>query len=259
MRLKFSEPGGEGDLDPSANIWKKGIVFTRRAASTEFPADSEGCRFPGYRISVGFKRGVSHRPVVGFQDLYGRVFSAGTRRVAELVSANQNLATTASIVCHGWRLLGEGGKPVEPNERGKIAIAFVMLSLRAAGNEKDGEREPTVADLGSPGGSSFEDLVRVEPQRAEEIYNEFDFSNSTSDQVTVSFGENIPSSEDGVFDFGPTVERAEKFARAYHGALASLGEVDTPFRVVRREWFLADPRFVTVHICFPRSSRIAPD
>jgi hypothetical protein len=155
-------------------------------------------------------------------------------------------------VCHGWRLLGEGGKPVALNEYGKIATAFVTLSLLTAGNEGDGERQPTLAELKSPGGSSLEDLVRVEPQRAEEVYNEFDFSNSLNDPVTVSFGEKIAPGGDGVFDFGPSVERAERFALSYYRILASFGEVDTPFRIVRREWFFADPRFVTVHNCFLR-------
>lgn len=244
MHLNFLEPGKDGDLDPSANIWKKGIVFTSRDTSSGFP---------GYRISVGFKRGESaSQPVPDFQDLYGRVFSLGTRRVAELASANRTLAPTASIVCQGWTRLGEGGKPVAPNEHGKIVAAFVTFSLLTFGSEENGERHPTPVELEAPGGSTLEDLTRAEPQRAEEVYNEFDFSDSASDPVTVSFGEKIAPAGDGVFDFRPAVERAERFARSYHRTLASCGEVDTRFRIVRREWFLADPRFVTVHICFQR-------
>jgi len=245
MQNKFSEPGSDGDLNPSVNIWKKGIVFTHRAS----PAGAEA----GYRISVAFKRGVS-RPVAGFHDLYDRVSSIGTQRVAELAAENQHLASTASIVCHGWQLLGDGGRPVSLDEGGKIATAFVTFSVRKAADQSasDGERPPTFEDLHTPGGNSLEDLVRAEPQRAAEVYNEFDFSDSEEDLVTVSFGETIIPVEDGVLDFGPSVGRAEKFARSYYGTLASLGEVETPFRITRREWFLADSRFVTVHVCFPR-------
>jgi hypothetical protein len=58
MQRKFSEPGSDGDLSHS-NIWKKGIVFTRRASPVRLEA--------GYRISVAFKRRVSSvRPVAVF-------------------------------------------------------------------------------------------------------------------------------------------------------------------------------------------------
>jgi hypothetical protein len=47
------------------------------------------------------------------------------------------------------------------------------------------------------------------------------------------------------------VERAEQAAHAYHAFLQTVGEADEgPLRVCRREWFLASPSFVTVHICF---------
>src|SRR5262249_28050385 len=162
--------------------------------------------------------------------LYGRVTFIGTRRVAELASVRRHLAGTASIVCHGWRLLGAGGRLATLDEGGKIATAFVTLELRTAGKESasDGERQPTDEDLNTPGGTSLEDLMRAAPQRAAEVYNEFDFSDTGDDPVTVSFGERIAPGEDGVLDFGPSVERAETFAHSYYGMLASLGEVGSP-------------------------------
>src|SRR3954467_2432948 len=67
MQQKFMLPGCDGELDPPANIWLKGIVFTTWADMLR-PAVR-----PGYRVSVGFKRGVS---VVGapadFRALYER-------------------------------------------------------------------------------------------------------------------------------------------------------------------------------------------
>jgi hypothetical protein len=248
MHRKFSEPGRDGDLDTSVNIWKKGIVYTRKARSVE----------TGYRLSVAFKRGVSPaHPLTGFQDLYSRVISIGTRRVAELISVEEHLAGTASIVCQGWRLLGEGGRLASLDEDGKIATAFVTLELRTAESASDGERQPSDEDLNTPGGTSLEDLIRVAPQLAAEVYNEFDFSDTTDDPVTVSFGERIAAGEDGFLDFGPSVERAEAFTRSYYGMLASLGEVGSPLRIVRREWFLADPGFVTVHVCFSQQDAVA--
>ena len=94
MHAKYSEPGIESDLDLSVDIWKKGIVFTSRTPSSGIDA--------GYRISVAFKRSVSTvHPLVGFRDLYGRVNAIGAERVSGLVSANQHLSHTATIVCHG--------------------------------------------------------------------------------------------------------------------------------------------------------------
>ena len=93
-------------------------------------------------------------------------------------------------------------------------------------------------------------------QRPEEIYSEFDFTKASvpgSDLVTVSYAENIPEiPESDPFDFNPCVERAEAFANAYHRMLERLGEVTSPFRATRREWFLVDRKLVTIHICFSR-------
>ena len=75
-------------------------------------------------------------------------------------------------------------------------------------------------------------------------------ANTRDGPVTVRFGENIAPSEDGRLDFEPSVRRADAFVRAYHGMLSAFAEVEAPLRVVRREWFLADPVFVTVHVCF---------
>jgi hypothetical protein len=192
--------------------------------------------------------------VVGFKELYYRVTFIGNRRVNELASIKPLLAGAASIVCHGWLLLAEGGRPASIEEGGKIASAFVTLALPTVGSEhtSDGERVPTDVDLLAPGGTNLDDLARIQPQRAAEVYSEFDFSGSRDDVITVSFGEALAPDEKATLDFRPSVERAEAFARSYHGMLASFGEVDAPFRIVHREWFLADQEFVTVHVCFSR-------
>ena len=43
----------------------------------------------------------------------------------------------------------------------------------------------------------MEYVVRARLQQAAEIYNEFDFSDSPNDRVTVSFGEDILPGADG--------------------------------------------------------------
>ena len=93
-------------------------------------------------------------------------------------------------------------------------------------------------------------------QRPEELYSEFDFTDASvlgSDLITVSYAESIPRiPENDPFDFKPCLERAEAFANSYYRMLERFGEVSSPFRATRREWFLVDRKLVTIHICFSR-------
>src|SRR4051812_47355525 len=115
MEEKFMLPGCDGELDSATNIWLKGIVFTTWANMLR-PTVT-----PGYRVSVGFKRGVSVvDPPADFRALYERVASVATQRMSELASRDPKLAV--SILCHGWRLLGEAGK---------VATAFITLAIRS--------------------------------------------------------------------------------------------------------------------------------
>ncbi|HEY3458587.1 MAG TPA: hypothetical protein VGK64_28660 [Bryobacteraceae bacterium] len=235
-------PGSDGELNTSANIWLKGIVFT---ASTGVLRQAVQ---PGYRVSVGFKRRVSATdPGTDFQGLYERATSLATQRMSELVSPNPS---PASIVCHGWRLLGEAGN---------VATAFLTLAVQLpedVDNCLDAEKAPSVEELRSPGGTSLENLARLAQQRPEELYNEFDFTDAaacSSNLITVSYAESIPEIPEGdPFDFKPSVDRAEAFANWYHHILERFGEVHSPFRASRREWFLVDRQLVTVHIFFSR-------
>jgi len=236
-------PGNDGELDTSTNIWLKGIVFT---AWTDMlrPAVK-----PGYRVSVGFKRRVSATdPAADFQRLYERVASMATQRISELVLPEPSPAV--SIVCHGWRLLGEAGT---------VATAFLTLAVRSSedvGNCLDNETPPSVEELRSPGGTSLENLARLTQQHPEELYNEFDFTDNAacnSNLITVSYAESIPKIPEGApLDFKPSIDRAEAFANWYHRILERFGEVGSAFRPSRREWFLVDRKLVTIHICFRR-------
>ena len=243
MDEKFSLPGSDGELVPSSNIWRKGLVFTQRVRTQALPTVK-----PGYRVSVSFKRSISEKyPLAGFHDLYQRVAFVANQRISALTLLDNNEQLVSVILCHGWRLLGDTGK---------LATAFTTLGIQAPGENEtkvEGEQVPTDDDLRSPGGTSLDNLTVLAPQRADEFYNEFDFTDAStpsSDPITFSYAETIL--DDDPADFAPFVERAEEFARSYHTLLTCLGEVHSPFRVMRREWFLADRRLVTVHICFNR-------
>jgi hypothetical protein len=243
MEEKFMLPGCDGELDPSTNIWLKGIVFTTWADTLR------PCATPGYRVSVGFKRGVSVvDPAADFHTLYEWVASVAGQRMSELFSRDPSLAV--SILCHGWRLLGEAGK---------VATAFITLAIRSSEEgdcDLDTERPPSVEELRSPGGTSLDDLARLAQQHPDELYSEFDFTDASapgSDLITVSYAESFPRiPESDPFDFEPCVARAEAFANAYHKMLERFGEVRSPFRATRREWFLVDRKLATIHICFSR-------
>ena len=146
MEQKFMLPGCDGELDPS-NIWLKGIVFTTWADMLRPTLE------PGYRVSVGFKRGISDLDApADFHAMYERVASIATQRMSELVSSDPSPAV--SILSHGWRLLGEAGK---------VATAFITLALRSPGEvdkRPSAERPPSVEELRTPGGTSLEDLAR---------------------------------------------------------------------------------------------------
>lgn len=220
MRSRFRGPGSDGPAP--ACLWRKGIVYLDKRG----PA-------PAYSITVGFKRGVpAGEPFRDFRAIYDRVSSLAHERVSELCGPT----SARSIVCHGWHLLGDAGS---------IAVAFVTLTT----GTPDGVRPPSGEELLAPGGTSLEDLVRLSPQRVSECFNEFDLSDPADGcPVTVSFAEPVPSGQ--TVDFEPILDRAGEFARRYHAALALMGEVRSPFHVRHREWFLADPALVTVHICF---------
>jgi hypothetical protein len=238
----FLEPGSDGELGAGTSLWRKGLVYTTRAGVSSLKSPEQN-----YRISVASKIGLgAAHPFRGFQEVYRRVATIANLRISQLTCPKTGEAPGSIILGHGWRYLGAN-----------IVTALITFGLRCSdhgGIDLRGEPVPTEEALGSAGGASLEELARLAPQRADEIYNEFDFTDSStpnSDLVTLSYGE--PFSGGDNVDFRPFVERAERLAHSYHTLLETLGESSAqPFRIKRREWFLASRTFVTIHICFDR-------
>jgi hypothetical protein len=234
-------PGADGEPAPEGGLWRKGLVYTTRTGRLRSWHSGDG-----YRISAGFKRsGPAGSAAAGFRDVYRRVTDVAKYRVSQLTCPDTGKAPGAIILGHAWGPLGAN-----------IRTSLITVSVRCSdqnGSGEMGEPPPTDEALGCPGGATLEDLERLAPQRADEIYNEFDFTDRATREsapITLSYGERIEGAEP-VTDFAPFVERAESVARSYHGLLQAWGEAGgRPFRIRRREWFPASQFFVTVHICF---------
>jgi hypothetical protein len=238
----FLAPGADGELGSGASLWRKGLVYTMRTRPAPLGRTGQN-----YCISAGFKAGFgAAQSLTGFQKAYRRVATIVNQRASQLKCAETDARPAAVILCHGWRYLGDN-----------IVTALITLGLRCSdqgGIDAEGEPVPSEEALHSPGGATLEELARLAPQLADEVYNEFDFTyplTSNTDPVTVSYGERI--SGGGTVDFRPFVERAERLAHSYYDLLEIFGETSVrPLRIRRREWFLASPTFVTIHICLDR-------
>ncbi len=200
----------------------------------------------GYRIAVGIKCGLgSWSSAVGFSKLYYRVKGIASAEIATRTCSKTRETPVGIIYGHSWGRFGAGGG---------VGSALVVMGVRCGLPVSAGEQdrpEPTEEALRSPGGASLEELTALAPQRADEVYNEFDFTEPNDrGLITLSYGEPISPP---AFDFEPTVERAERLAANYHSLLSRVGEVrSSTLRVIGREWFFANQDFATVHICFDR-------
>lgn len=240
--FKFLAPGGDGELAQGTDLWRKGLVCTIRS-----PLSSLRYSRQNYRISALFKKSIgAAQPFTGFKEAYQRAFAVANHRISQLTCPETEKMPEPIILCQGWRLIDEN-----------IVTALITLGLRCPDQrlpDVQGEPVPTDEALRSPGGTTLEELDRLAPQAADEIYNEFDLTDSPTQRanvVTFSYGEPISSGD--AIDFSPFVVRAENMARSYHGLLQTFGEAGSqPFRIRHREWFLASQTFVTIHICFDR-------
>ena len=95
-------------------------------------------------------------------------------------------------------------------------------------------------------------LNRDAPQRAHEVYVEFDHRDEKSRTQSImmfAYGERVALSDR--FSFEPSVARAEHRARFHRDLLDGTAAAREPFRVLRREWFMVrETNLATVHIYF---------
>ena len=201
-----------------------------------------------YRITAAFKQKVrTGEEFSGYGEIYQRINVLANARISQLTRPNEGAPLHTWVLWHGWRCLGDTRA---------IATAFMTIGLirPKEGDEKPkGESAPTAEALMAPGGATLEMLAKLAPQRSDEFYNEFDFTDPSSpcaDPVMLSYGESVPACEP--MNFEPFVQRAERLAEFYYDFLRvqTRSRVD-PFNVSGREWYcVTNPNLVAVHVHF---------
>ena len=195
-----------------------------------------------YSITVKVQRHVTDvNPDTTFAGLYARASAIAGARCHDF--ARGDAAVHHWIICHAWRTVPAGSN--------SLVFAIVMMGLMrpAAGHMPPaGEPAPTTQQLMTSGGATLEEMQRRSPQRATEVFVEFDHRQPGASGVPVfmySYGERV--TVDTVDSFEPFVGRAENNARAHQAMFGVPGTSAPPSSIVRREWYMAD-NLVTVEL-----------
>lgn len=236
----FSQASSDGTLPVDFVEWQWGVTYTLRP-----PAGAPLAPGREYALTVSVRR-VSAGPSQTYAPLYRHASRIASARGDELAAA-AGQPLHRRIISHGWRSAEIGDT--------RLATAFVMMGLSVAGGGEpasEGEPVPADSDLQAEGGATLAMLQRQAPQRAPEVYVEFDHRDEASSHphgiMMLSYGERVEPSER--FSFAPSVARAEQRAW-FHRRLLADGRNHAPLEVVRREWFMVhETNLATVHVYF---------
>jgi hypothetical protein len=240
----FSQPSSDGVLPPGFMEWEWGVSYTVRP-----PGGHPLSRGREYVITVSVRRMLpDHLPFQTFGPMYRRALRIVTARGDELEAEVGHPPLHRRIVSHGWRSVEIDAK--------RIATAFVMMGLLWPDDGQPlpaGELMPGEQQLLTAGGVSLDMLRHQAPQRAPEVYLEFDHRGETSSHrqriMTFAYAERVAAAEN--FSFERVVARAEHRARFHRNLVVGGTAAHDPLRIVRREWFLVhETDLVTVHIYF---------
>jgi len=176
-----------------------------------------------------------------FEELYARATTIAVARCDDF--SQKDPGVRYWVRCHAWRAVPAG--------TGSLAMAIVMMGLmRPATGQAPapGKQTPTTDELKTSGGATMEELQQRSPQRAAEVFVEFDHRHPAANDALLfmySYSERV--AVDAVDSFEPFVRRAEHNARAHQALFDVPGTPATPFSVRHREWYLAD-NLVTVEL-----------
>jgi hypothetical protein len=217
--------------------WQWGVTHTVR--SEELAPMLPGVE---YTITVKVQRRMTAvDPDATFAGLYARATAIARARCRDV--ARDDDGVRHRIICHAWRTVSA--------ESSSFAFAMVMMGLMrpiAGQMPPPGEPAPTTEALMTSGGATMEEMQQRSPQRATEVFVEFDHRHPAAGGAplfTYSYGERV--AVDTVDSFEPFVRRARNHARAHRALFDVPGTSAIPSSIGHCEWYMAD-RLVTVEL-----------
>ena len=152
-----------------------------------------------YSITVKVQRAVTEADPT-FAGLYERAATIAGARCEDFARGDESVHRW--VVCHAWRTVPAG--------RSSVVLAIVMMGLmrHTAGQvPPPGKPAPTRQELLTSGGATMDEMPRRSPQRATEVFVEFDHRHPAAGEAPL-------------FDVP--------------------GTSATPFAIGHREWYMAD-------------------
>ena len=180
-------------------------------------------------------------PDLSFAPLYARAIRIARARCDDFARGDEGVHRW--VRCHSWRTVPAGSN--------SFAFAVVMMGLMrpvAGQTQPPGEPAPRTEELMTSGGATLEEMQRQSPQRATEVFVEFDHRHPAAGGLPLfmySYGERVAG--DTVASFEPFVRRAEDYARTHQALFDVPGTSSMPYSIAHREWFMAD-NLVTVEL-----------
>jgi hypothetical protein len=219
--------------------WQWGVTHTVRP-------ERLAPMLPGveYSLTVKVQRTVTEvDPDTAYAGLYARATTIARARCRDFARKDEGVHHW--VMCHSWRTVPAGG--------GSLAFVIVMMGLMrpAAGQvAPPGEPAPTAQKLMTSGGATMEEMQQRSPQRATEVFVEFDHRHPAAGGAplfTYSYGERV--AVDTVDSCEPFVRRARNHARAHRALFDVPGTSAIPSSIGHCEWYMAH-NLVTVELHF---------
>jgi len=216
--------GNEGELPPGFKEWQWGGTYTVRP-------DMNAPLVPGreYRIVTGVRIKILHeQPFTAYAELYDRAVTIANARINKLTRPTTGESLQTWVLCHGWQRIDIAGV-------NDLIVAFrtsAVVCLHSDVAYPESPATPNSAELMMPGGASADILQRINTQRMDEVYTEFDHrdANDPNDISMISYGEYVRREDDVSVE--TLAVHADDLAR-FH--VETTGRVVG--KIIRREWF----------------------
>ena len=225
----YSRPCVDVDRETHAE-WQWGVTHTVRPE--KLAPMSPGVE---YSITVKVQRVVTDAdPETTFSALFARATAIAGARCHDFARGDEGVHRW--VMCQAWRTVPAGAN--------SLKFAIVMMGLIrpvASQAPPPSQPPPTTQELMMSGGATMEEMRQRSPQRATEVFVEFDHRHPAGGGAPLflySYGERL--AVDTVDSFEPFVQRAESNALAHQAMFGLPGTSEAPFPICHREWYMAD-------------------